>query len=54
MAVIKRKPKLINDKYDNLVESETKRIDTEYKNHIKHIEIEEQTKKLMCKKTNNS
>ncbi|MBO7536234.1 MAG: hypothetical protein J6T34_03725 [Bacilli bacterium] len=54
MAVIKRKPKLINDKYDNLVESETKGIDTEYKNHIKHIEQEEQTKKLMCKKTNNS
>ena len=54
MATIKKQPKLIDDKYNSLVKSETSRIDNEYKDSIKKVLEEETIKKQMCKKTNNS
>ena len=54
MASIKKQPTIIDKKYDSMKKNESLRIDNEYNNHIKNIELEEQTRLLMCKKTNNS
>ena len=54
MASIKKQPAIIDKKYDSMKKNESLRIDNEYKDHIKNIELEEQTRLLMCKKTNNS
>ena len=54
MTRIKKQPAIIENKYDLMKKNETLRIDNEYKDHIKNIELEEQTRILMCKKTNNS
>ena len=54
MARIKKQPAIIDNKYDSMKKNETLRIDNEYKDHIKNIELEEQTRILMCNKTNNS
>ena len=50
MARIKKQPAIIEKKYDSMKKNETLRIDNEYKDHIKNIELEEQTRILMCKK----
>ena len=54
MASIKKQPAIIDKKYNSMKKNESLRIDNEYKDHIKNIELEEQTRLLMCKKTNNS
>ena len=54
MASIKKQPSNIDKKYDSMKKNESLRIDNEYNDHIKNIELEEQTRLLMCKKTNNS
>ena len=54
MASIKKQPSNIDKKYDSMKKNESLRIDNDYNDHIKNIELEEQTRLLMCKKTNNS
>ena len=50
MARIKKQPKIINDKYDNLLKEKTLKIENGYQNNLKRITKELETKTLMCKK----
>ena len=50
MAIIKKQPKIIKDKYEKDLKDETLRIEKEYFENIKNVNLEEQTRKLMCKK----
>lgn len=50
MAKIIKQPKVINDKYNKLLDSEIKRIENEYSFNINRVLKEEAESKMMCKK----
>ena len=50
MAYIKKQPKLINRKYDELYKRQSSRIETDYNDNIKKITLELEEKLMMCKK----